>query len=179
MGEVKGQGHIVHSVSNRCTSFLFHMNRTNHSWDMSNRVFDLEKTHPKFWKKIWQKKEFPTKFLKNLIRWLAWSEGYSYQVLYWLVDWFSLYPAEKQIFLFINVTAVALGQGHRKVIQYNFPDVYFLCPKYLNFSSNGLTWEAKVIAAVAAHADAAMETNWKHSHPRLGWLKISTSGSVH
>ena len=56
MGKVKGQGHIVHPVSNRCTSFLFHINRTNHSWDMSNRVFDLEKTHPKFSKKIWQKR---------------------------------------------------------------------------------------------------------------------------
>ena len=31
---------------------LFHINRTNHSWDMSNRVFDLEKTHPIFFKNI-------------------------------------------------------------------------------------------------------------------------------
>ena len=28
-----------------CTSYSFHINQTNHSWDMSNRVFDLEKTH--------------------------------------------------------------------------------------------------------------------------------------
>ena len=27
-----------------------HLNRINHSWDMSNKVFDLEKTHPKFLK---------------------------------------------------------------------------------------------------------------------------------
>ena len=47
MSEVKSQGHIVHPVSNRCTSFLFHINQTNPSWDMSNKVFDLEKTHPK------------------------------------------------------------------------------------------------------------------------------------
>ena len=39
MGEVKGQGHIVHPESNRCTSFSFSINRTNHSWDMSNGVF--------------------------------------------------------------------------------------------------------------------------------------------
>ena len=43
MGEVKGQGHIVYPVSNRWTSFSFLINRTNHSWDMANRVFDLEK----------------------------------------------------------------------------------------------------------------------------------------
>ena len=59
MGEVKGQGHIIHPVSNQCTSFLFHINRTNHSWDMSSRVFDLGKTHPKFSKKICQKRNFP------------------------------------------------------------------------------------------------------------------------
>ena len=58
MSEVNGQCHIVHPVSNQCTSFSFHINRTNHSWDMSNRVFDLAKTHPKFSKKIWQKRNF-------------------------------------------------------------------------------------------------------------------------
>ena len=56
MVEVKVQGHIVQPVSNQCTSFLFHINRTKHSWDMSNRVLDLEKTHPKFSKKMWQKR---------------------------------------------------------------------------------------------------------------------------
>ena len=45
MSEFKGWGHIVHPVSNRCTSFSFHINRINHSWDMSNRVFDLKKKH--------------------------------------------------------------------------------------------------------------------------------------
>ena len=51
MSEVKGQGHILHPVSNRCTSFLFHINLTNHSWDMAKIVLDLEKTHPKLKKK--------------------------------------------------------------------------------------------------------------------------------
>ena len=36
MGAVIGRGHIVDPESNRCTSFSFHVNRTNHSWDMSN-----------------------------------------------------------------------------------------------------------------------------------------------
>ena len=53
-GEVKGQGHIVHLESNRCTSFWFHINQTKHSWDMSNRVFDLKKTHPQYSKNFWQ-----------------------------------------------------------------------------------------------------------------------------
>ena len=45
---------VRYPVSNRCTSFSFHINRTNHSWDMAKIVFDLEKTHPKFLKKICQ-----------------------------------------------------------------------------------------------------------------------------
>ena len=74
MCEVKGQGHIVCPVSNRCTSFSFHINQTKHFWDMSNRVFDLGKTHPKFSKKICQKRV--SKIIPhNLIRRLAWPEG--------------------------------------------------------------------------------------------------------
>ena len=160
MGEVKGQGHIVHPVSNRCTSFLFNINRTNQSWDMANKVFDLEKIHPKFSKKIWQKKEFLTEFHQNLNRWLTWPGRYSNQVLKWLVEWFSLNPADKQIF--INVTAMTLGQSHQKVIQYIFPDLYFLCPKYLRLAQTFLTWEAKVFAAAVTDADMAAETTWKH-----------------
>ena len=48
MSEVKGQGHILYPVSNPCTSFSFHINRTNHCWDMAKIVFDLEKSHLKF-----------------------------------------------------------------------------------------------------------------------------------
>ena len=39
-------------------------------------------------------------------------------------------------FLLINATDVTLGQGHGKVIQYIFPDLYFLCPKYVRVSWN-------------------------------------------
>ena len=52
MGVVKGQGHTIGPVSYKLTSFLFHINRTNHSWDMAKIVFDLEKTHAKFKKQI-------------------------------------------------------------------------------------------------------------------------------
>ena len=60
---------------------------------------------------------------------------------------------------------MTLGQGHLKVIQYIFPDLYFFVPN---------TWEAKVIVAAVAvaaavtvvaaaeAAGAAVETNWKH-----------------
>ena len=59
MSEVKGQGHILCPVSNRWSSSVsFHINLTNHSWDMVTIVFDLEKTHPKCLKKICQNKRF-------------------------------------------------------------------------------------------------------------------------
>ena len=67
MGEVKGQRHIVHPVSNRCILFSFHVNQTNHSSDMANSVFDLAKHIQNFDKKF-AKNNFKTKFLQNLIR---------------------------------------------------------------------------------------------------------------
>ena len=54
MGEVKDQCHVVYPVFNRCTSFSFHVNRTNFSWDMSNNVWSW-KAHPKFLGKNHQK----------------------------------------------------------------------------------------------------------------------------
>ena len=50
IGEVKGQGHIVHPVYNWHTSYLFHFNQNNHSWFMTSRMFDLEEIHPKILK---------------------------------------------------------------------------------------------------------------------------------
>ena len=50
MNEVNGQGHILYPVSIQCTSFSFHINRTNHSWDMAKIVIDLEKNTSKIFK---------------------------------------------------------------------------------------------------------------------------------
>ena len=46
-------------------------------------------------------------------------------------------------FLLIDATAMTLGQGHRKVIQYISPDSYILCAKYLRFSSNSFDVRGK------------------------------------
>ena len=64
MSEVKGEGHILYPVSNGYTSFSFHINRTNHSWDMAKIVFDLEKIYPKFLKIICENKSFQQNFSK-------------------------------------------------------------------------------------------------------------------
>ena len=45
MGDAKGQGHIIHPVLHWSSPFSFHVNQTNHSCDVSNRVFDPEKMH--------------------------------------------------------------------------------------------------------------------------------------
>ena len=52
----------LYPVSNQCTSFLFHINRTNHSCDMAKIVFELELTHPKFLMKICQNNSFQQNF---------------------------------------------------------------------------------------------------------------------
>ena len=55
----------------------------------------------------------------------------------------SHFIAQTSKFLLIDATAVTLGQGHRKVIQYISPDSSILCAKYLWFSSNGFDVRGK------------------------------------
>ena len=55
----------------------------------------------------------------------------------------SHFIAQTSKFLLIDATAVTLGQGHRKVIQYISPDSYILSAKYLWFSSNGFDVRGK------------------------------------
>ena len=49
----------------------------------------------------------------------------------------SYFITQTSKFLLIDATAVTLGQGQLKVIQYISPDSYILCAKYLRFSWNG------------------------------------------
>ena len=49
----------------------------------------------------------------------------------------SYFIVQRSKFLLIDATAVSLGQGHGKGIQYISPDPYILCAKYERFSSNG------------------------------------------
>ena len=72
MSEVKGQGHILYPVSNRCTSFLIHLNRTwirpiileiygqKNIWPWKNTSIFFKENSPN--------KKFLTEFLQNLIR---------------------------------------------------------------------------------------------------------------
>ena len=55
----------------------------------------------------------------------------------------SHFIAQTSKFLLIDATAVTLGQGHRKVIQYISPNSNIICAKYLRFSSNGLDVRGK------------------------------------
>ena len=55
----------------------------------------------------------------------------------------SLFITQASKFLEIDATAVTLGQGHRKFIQYISPEPYILCAKYLRFSSNSFDVRGK------------------------------------
>ena len=55
----------------------------------------------------------------------------------------SHFIAQTSKFLLIDTTAVTLGQGQRKVIQYISPDPYILCAKYERFSSNSFDMSGK------------------------------------
>ena len=55
----------------------------------------------------------------------------------------SHFMAQTSKVLLIDATAVTLGQGHGKVIQYITPDPNIFCAKYLRFSSNGFDVRGK------------------------------------
>ena len=55
----------------------------------------------------------------------------------------SYFITQTSKFVLINTTAVTLGQGHGKVIQYISPDPYIICAKYERFSSNGFDMRGK------------------------------------
>ena len=55
----------------------------------------------------------------------------------------SHFIAQTSKFMLIDATAVTLGQGQGKVIQYISADPYILCAKYLRFSSNSLDVRGK------------------------------------
>ena len=52
----RSRSHILPSIQSM--HFSFHINRTDHSWEMAKILFDLEKTHPKFLMKICQNQRF-------------------------------------------------------------------------------------------------------------------------
>ena len=126
MSEVKGQGPILYPVFNWSTSFSFHINRTNHSWDMAKIVFDLEKTHPKFYKKICFNNSFQQNFPKIKS---GNNPDWGNKATMFCSDQMSgsHFIVQTSKLVLMDATAMTLGQGHRKVIQYISPDPYILC----------------------------------------------------
>ena len=55
----------------------------------------------------------------------------------------SHFIAQTSNFLLMDATAMTLGQGHGKVIQYISPDPYIVCAKYQRFSWNGFDMRGK------------------------------------
>ena len=169
MSEVKGQGHILYHVSNRRTSFSFHINQTNHSWDMAKIVFDLEKTHPKFLNKICQNNSFQQNCSKI---WSGNNHAYGNIAAMFCCDPMSgsHFILQTSKFVLIDATAVTLGQGHGKVIQYISPDPYILFAKYLRFlAQTVLMWEAKIVAAADAADRRKRTENIKSPKTRVTW----------
>ena len=138
MNEVKDQGHTLYPVTSRCTSFSFHINRTNHYWDMTKIVFDFEKTHPKYLKKICQNNKVTKPNLGN-----NHNKGNRATTFCSHRMSGSYFSVQTSKFLLIDATAVTLGQGHGNVIQYILPNLFIFLPKYLRLSSNSFDVRGK------------------------------------
>ena len=169
MGEVKGWDHLVHPVSNWCPSFSFHINQTNHSWDISNSVW-LWKNTIKIFKENLAKKisnRIPPKSNQVI------SKTRGDIATTFCDDWLSgsHFILQTSKFLFINATAMTLGQGHIKVIQYILPDLYLRCPQYLRCSSNGYDVRSKSHCGGGRRGRGDGNELKTLSHPSLGSLK--------
>ena len=57
----------------------------------------------------------------------------------------SHFITQTSTFWLMDATAMTLGQGHGKVIQYNYPDPYILYAIYQRFSSNRFDLRGKSI----------------------------------
>ena len=109
---------------------------------MAKIVFDLEKTHPNFLKKICHNNSFE----QNCSKILSGNNHDSVNKAAMIGSdpmRGSHFIAQTSKFMLIVATAMTLGQGHGKIIQYISLDPYILCAKYLRFSSNGLDVRGK------------------------------------
>ena len=65
-------------------------------------------------------------------------------LIFVMIRWVILdFMVQTNKFMLIGATALTMGQGHRKVIQYIYPDPYIVCAKYIRFSSNGFDVRGK------------------------------------
>ena len=89
----------------------------------------------------------------------------------------SRFIAQTSKFLLIDATAMTLGQGHGKVIQYISPDPYILCAKYQKFSSNGFDVRGESFyGGGSGRGGNELKTS---SHPRPGWLNKMSLRKIH
>ena len=116
--------------------------RINHSWDLSNSVWPSKNTTAILKKKNNQKILFnriPPKC--NQVMSITWGD--MAKNLYWLDEWLLLYRADKQIFVNQSYSCDLDSRSRKKVIQYIFPNLYLLCPKYVRLSSNRFMLRSK------------------------------------
>ena len=139
MSEIKGQGQIIYQVSNQCTSCSFHINRTNHSCDVTKRMFDFETTHSEVFKDNSPKKVSNRISPKSGIK--HDQEDNSDKLC---INWMngSHFIVQTSKYLLINATA-DFGSRSQKVIQYISPGPYILCPKYVRFGTDYLDVKGK------------------------------------
>ena len=109
---------------------------------MAKIVFDLEKTQPKFLKKICQNNSFQ-QYFSNIESGNNHDLGNKAATFCSDLKSGSYFITQTSKFLLIMATAVTLGEGHGKVIQYISPDLYILCAKYVSLSSNGFDVRGK------------------------------------
>ena len=117
-------------------------------------VFDLEKTHMKFWRKKIARKQSLADVPQNVIRWITWPGGSAVNSR---CDWVSgsHFTVQKSKFVFIGSTAIVTERSSGTI----FPTYTFFVPNISGLAQTVLRGEAKVVAVVAADAERTENIN--------------------
>ena len=88
---------------------------------------------------------------------------------------------QKSKFEQTDATALTLGQGHGKVIQYIFLDPYILCPKYLTYSWNGFDVRGKSRCGGGCSGGGHGRNEWLNdvSETVVSVTKLKVNDTVH
>ena len=123
------KGKVIQLAQNHINSLPFHFKSIRPTIpEIQLFRINLEKTHLKFLKKICQNNRFQQNFQEI---WSGKNRDQGIKAVTFCSDPMngSHFITQTSKFLLIDATAVTLGQGHGKVIQYISPDPYIICAK--------------------------------------------------
>ena len=175
MCDVKGQGHKIYPISNRCTSYLFYITRTNHTipeiWP--KECLTLKK-HNRIFRQIRPNTiSNRTSSISNQTICMAMGIAATF-----CSEWMSgsHFNVQTSKFNLTNATSVTLGQGHSIRSSSTFPQTYIFFVPNTRFGINGFDVKNKGLCGGGRGGGRGENELQTYNHPRPGWLNYNGWG---